>query len=420
MSPPDSITGALLDLLAQPRRAAELTAPLAADPKALQAMLDYHRLAPWLYEQVRRADVLGLLPPPVRTAVEQQRLKEMARGLGRHRDLCRLAQVLREAQVQAWVLKGGHLAYRYYADPLQRPMSDLDILIVEADFDRAIAAILGMGYELQAGRDDDPASHNLANLVHPSAFHIDLHKHFESPGIGTLIPLDPVLARSVAHPAIPSLRVFSPEDQLLHCCLHASLHHLWRISLIGLVDIQQILLQEPTLDWPAIVDRARQWRALPHLAATLAIVCETLATPWPPEAQRLLTPALPSAVDRQRILELLRFDYSARNPAAGEVVQRLGDLQGPMNPGRRALRLLVRLTGAVDRAGRPTGLHGGRRLRQAWSAWRGGVNGGIALLAVAVSRDRRRAVRNLADYNVKRQQWQQSADPLNQPTAKIP
>jgi len=75
-------------------------------------------------------------------------------------------------------LKGVLLQQLLYADPAQRPLTDVDVLVPEQDFERAIAALIEAGFEPRsAGRSLIECA-----LRAPRGFTVDLHQRLFGKG----------------------------------------------------------------------------------------------------------------------------------------------------------------------------------------------------------------------------------------------
>ena len=148
------------------------------------------------------------------------------------RELAFLAQArqainaLAGARIPVLVLKGGALAYWLYADPVQRPRSDLDLLV--ADRDAALAAaerLAGEGYAPLAGVGVAETAEFEATLLRHSgavSHAVDLHwRLVNHASLGRGFGFDELLSRSIAIPALhPAARGLGRVDALAHALLH--------------------------------------------------------------------------------------------------------------------------------------------------------------------------------------------------------
>lgn len=210
--------------------------------------------------------------------------------------LAELARVLRAAAaggVAVMPLKGAVLAFRYYAAPALRPMSDLDLLVRPVDRDRFAEILLGLGYRETAGPP------YLLDERHRDPFHQERAFVLDSGSSPILVefrsePLDPVfwhlteldsslsmaLRRHADHmwrrgqPAMledaPFVHI-SAEDLLLHVASHLTTRH-GDYRLLWLHDLGRIrAAHADAVDWAYLGRAARSLRlASPVLAALQA------------------------------------------------------------------------------------------------------------------------------------------------------
>jgi len=155
-------------------------------------------------------------------------------------------------------LKGPVLAERLYADPALRPSTDLDLLVADADFDRAAAALEELGYSLDRSWTAayQRRHHHHVSLHRPGAPTIELH-HRAVSGFGTFLPGEDLISRAqpyVTATGAPAL-VLSAEDELLYLCLHAAGHLFQRLG--WLEDVALLLERHRDLDRKVVTQRAR-------------------------------------------------------------------------------------------------------------------------------------------------------------------
>ena len=182
-------------------------------------------------------------------------------------------QTLESAGVCAVALKGPILGERVYPDPRMRPSADLDVLVGYADLDRATEALSSIGFRPRVDAEERFLRkyhyHTILSRSCPPV--IELHFSL-SDGFGVIVPAEEFLCRAdiyrtsqgdVAH-------ILTPEDELLHLCIHAAGHRFARLS--WLCDIQLLLRRYPRLNWEIVVERARTLNVL----ASFLFTCETL------------------------------------------------------------------------------------------------------------------------------------------------
>jgi len=168
-----------------------------------------------------------------------------------------------EDGVEMIVLKGAVLSETIYSDVGLRPMSDVDILIREADWPK-VSEVLKLYKYSVCGQDFSSLPPRLTK------YDIQTHLQFLSPvetcleyqfdlftlGIG-MLDMPGVWKRSQeAEVCGEKVQVLCPEDQLLHLIIHANRHGCSRLK--WLVDIAESLRQSTEVDWELFVQVARR------------------------------------------------------------------------------------------------------------------------------------------------------------------
>ena len=166
-------------------------------------------------------------------------------------ELLGLRAVLQEKGIRAILLKGGALATTAYGGQIGlRPLSDLDLLMQEADLPVVREALLERGF-----RTASPSG----TLLAKGSVMFDLHRdlinasrirrrasafHFDGEALWKkAVPLDP---------GDRSLLVLSPAHQFLHLAVHAQKHSFSR--LIWFLDLALVSRQ---LDWEELLLQAQ-------------------------------------------------------------------------------------------------------------------------------------------------------------------
>lgn len=182
------------------------------------AVVDEHRLAPWLH--ARRAD------KQIDWAVAAR--EAMARSLQQQNVLGTVLDVLAAQEIAPVLLKGLPLALFTYEEPWHRPMRDLDLLI--DTHEQAIAAqhaLMKEGFEGLEGTCGDASAllgerHQLPVLAAPDGvtfveLHVRLFHGDEN---------EERFADAVEREALGRrVRVLTPEAQYLHLVGHAARDH---------------------------------------------------------------------------------------------------------------------------------------------------------------------------------------------------
>jgi hypothetical protein len=272
------------------------------------ARAEQERVAPLLYAALRGGDA----PPAVLARLRAAWIAAQRQSLLAGDQLRDVVRALGDAGIPTIVLKGPALAAAYYDDPALRPFTDLDLLVRRDHRARALAVLAAVGYvHGSPGRSlayelDHAGAVYLVAAPGSSRLPVDLHwECIAHPGGSHATEL---AAAEIWERAVParawgeSAHALAPEDLLVYLAAHFAIHHtlagvLWQLDLA-------LLLQRhaATLDWPAVLERARRWHAAAAVYFALRVVGEQLGAAAPEIAMRRLWPGAlrVAAVDRLR------------------------------------------------------------------------------------------------------------------------
>jgi hypothetical protein len=179
----------------------------------------------------------------------------------------RVVSDLRVAGVEVVVLKGAALLVGAVSQMVPRTMSDIDILVVEGSPELAWRTCLASGWTLvdpSWTEDLYRSHHHLPPLLDPDGIEVGLEVHRSLlPGADRLgVDVGAVMRRSrVVQVGDVGVRVPSPEDLLLHDCLHfAWSNKLQRAAWRAFADAH-VITTDPRFSWDAFVDVAMETRA---------------------------------------------------------------------------------------------------------------------------------------------------------------
>lgn len=286
------------------------------DPQACVAVAG--SVGDWggLLGQAERHGVLGVLAAPLQAHASLP--TEARRSLEQRRDLERLwhahlqetvaetLPALHEGGVRTVALKGPVLAERLYDDATVRRSTDLDLLIVPADFAAALAVLERLGYVSESGVSAQyhQEFHHHWCLTHPRRPPLELHFRLYV-GFGARLSADEFLARALPYRTQAGLScyVLNPEDEFLYLCLHAAGHDFLRLA--WLYDLKLFLRRHPQLAWATVRARAAESGVATALAFTLRLLHERLEVACPRLPARLGTPRRLLAL-RERLAESSR------------------------------------------------------------------------------------------------------------------
>lgn len=264
---------------------------------------------PLLFRQVQIAASAGDVPAGVVARLRQLAVASAAKNLRLYRELTDVLGVLRRSGIDVIVLKGAYLAEAVYGDFALRPMTDIDLLVRKRDLEATESILMAGGYShrRQPHRDEDYSGcQHLHPLTRGDGPPVEIHWTIESPTEPFEIDIDGLWERArPARVAGVDVLVLSPEDLLLHLCLHTSFHHRLALGLRGCWDILETIRREKaTIDWGQMERRARGWRAAKYVYLMLRLAKDLLGTPVP---EPVLAGLTPGGLD-PRVIQLARTE----------------------------------------------------------------------------------------------------------------
>jgi hypothetical protein len=278
---------------------------------------DWHRLSPALYTHLNS---VGDAPAPVLSALERAYLANAARSMFIRATAARLVQTLGQAGIRSMLLKGAALVETVYADPAEREMLDIDVLVPAEQIADATAAITELGYapvpeELFqperlpseapairiAARPQSQPHHDEALVGPERLVAVELHRQIALQGEGNGVDLgklwDHARTNSATGHTVPS-----PEHLLIHVCFHFTRNRLGGSAkrrntggaLAQILDIQRTVAGED-VDWDALTRTARE-SGLGNRVFLGLFAARELGVPIPADA---IEPIRPKGFDQQ-------------------------------------------------------------------------------------------------------------------------
>ncbi len=224
--------------------------------------LRFLELSPYFYSHLMRSHSAGYVPAEVLHSLEETYFLHAARNTLILEDLRKIIGTLGPRGIDIIVLKGACLAETVYDDIALRPMHDIDILIKEEDLCEVQALLMDAGYGPQLRppiKEQLLQHHHLIPFTRPGRPSVEVHAALTPPGRRCAMPMDGFWDRATcASFGGLTARILSPEDLILHLCLHFSANHRFSTGeLKNLCDISEIIKRhKAVIDWKDLGDRS--------------------------------------------------------------------------------------------------------------------------------------------------------------------
>ncbi len=280
----------LCQLVAQsvpPEDSASLLCQLTQDDwQELLALAERHGLLPMLYARVFRSGCAGDVPDLCFEKLHRASLLNATRSMIYLDEAGKIISALSEASIPVIALKGVYLLENIYQDVSLRTMSDLDFMLRRSDIPAAIQVMRDLGYELTTYFD--PAAENLdikhvPPLKKDNGPFVELHWTLLEENEPFIIDAEGLWQRAVPSDVAEHLVLaLSPEDLLLHLCLHMAYQHHLAVGLRQVIDIDRVLLHfKDALNWDQLLCTAKQWGAERVLWLSLSLARQLVHARFP-------------------------------------------------------------------------------------------------------------------------------------------
>ena len=258
---------------------------------------DRHRLSSLAYAKIKASDMAGTIPETVLQKLRQKYLATAYCNTVFYHQLNDLVEHLSRHKIPVMLLKGAHLAEFLYGDIALRPMSDIDIMVKEDHLSETVRVAMDAGFHFfvdripereKKGSDYDygvmPDFKHFQVLIHPETkCLLEIHVSVVSRNCPIEVPVADLWAHARSENFYGNtVFVLSPEDLIIHLCLHAAYDHLFEFGISALYDIAvAIKCCKGNLDWDLMLDHSNGWGTNRCLWLTLYLTRKWLKTDIP-------------------------------------------------------------------------------------------------------------------------------------------
>jgi hypothetical protein len=252
-------------------------------------------ITPLLYHRLKTIGPGLAVPPSVLDRLRDAALQSAAQSLQIGRELGQVLETFRRHELEAIVLKGGYLGQVVYKSFALRTMCDLDVMVRKDKLGLAASLLADLGYVPQfAGVEevDYARHHHLRPMARPGGVRIEIHWSIARPTVHFDIDVDGLWQRAqrLRISGVEAL-VLSPEDLILHLCLHASFSHRFRVGVRACWDILEVIRHHgDAIVWDEVVRRAHEWRIGKYVYLTLRLARDLLGAAIPDASIAALEP----------------------------------------------------------------------------------------------------------------------------------
>ncbi len=222
-------------------------------------------VVPLLYHNLKKIQKSKLIPEKVMHKLKKAYYGNVARNMYLYEELKRILEAFREKGVKVIVLKGPALDKTVYGDIGLRTFGDLDLLVKEDDLPYAKKVMSYLEYVSSPSKMSEEwrkkKHFHLPSYIKPDkSIVVEIHWHIT--GDSFLINIDEwwEMAKVIRIDNCQAL-IPSPEDMLIHLCLHLFNHGYNEITLRGICDIFETLrYYRKEINWQRFQDKVDKYK----------------------------------------------------------------------------------------------------------------------------------------------------------------
>jgi hypothetical protein len=179
-------------------------------------------------------------------------------------------------------LKGAYLAEHVYGNIAVRPMRDVDLLVRQEDLWGVEELMKEMSYIRTIPGKDEYVGRHVGYGHNQLGLKVDIHFDLIEDSLGPRMDIRSLWNRTKPGTvAGGGVAVMSPEDLLLHLCIHAS-DHVFEMGLRLVCDITEVLRHyQMEINWLWIQQRAHIWQVNNCVYVSLWLAKMLLDAPIP-------------------------------------------------------------------------------------------------------------------------------------------
>ena len=273
-----------------------------------------------LYFLMERASLLDKIPPRVKDIMLGSSVYNSYFRLQARREMRHLAKQVQAHKIQVVLLKGGAYIAAQIGCYAGRRLSDIDLLVAEADLNSAEKMFLEGGWQYGEVNEYDQHyyrawMHEVPPLIHKDrAMEVDLHHNLVPPVSRIKLDASKLLEKAVLIDKSP-FYILEAKDLILHSATHLFFNDELRGGLRDLVDMHELCLQFSQREdfWSELVPRARELGLQRPLYYALSHLDLLLNTPIPADVLADSDKDRPNFITRWLMLRLIQRLIAPKN-----------------------------------------------------------------------------------------------------------
>lgn len=200
------------------------------DWKDFQERAYAHRIAPLVYWNLKKLNLLATFPKPVSRNLEMAFVYTSRINIMIGEELKKIIKIFNEREISFIILKGhAFIETIYNKNPGIRPLKDTDLLLRKDDVKNAFSVLNEMGYELYEGYQAEAWYWNrhfhlpFQKKGKNTTFHVEIHWHLIEPDIPVKFDIEAFRNRAVEIDYLGAkANILHSEDALLYLIWHSA------------------------------------------------------------------------------------------------------------------------------------------------------------------------------------------------------
>lgn len=221
-------------------------------------------LQPLLYSKLKPYFSNIFFPDFVQSDLRQAHLRTAQKNLLMLHHAGLIFKAIRSKNIPVIGLKGIYLIDNVFKNIAARPFGDIDIMVKKGDVKAVINILQSLGYEMETYfslEDQNLDIKHVPPMYNEKRLPVEIHWSILQEDNPFCIDVNELWFRAV-ETKIADVQVLalSPEDLLVHLCLHFAYQHHLKYGFYGLYDIVEVINKfRDKIKWPLIVDISRTW-----------------------------------------------------------------------------------------------------------------------------------------------------------------
>jgi len=255
----------------------------------------WHGIKPLIYSRLKPLFGKAAIPTSIQNDLRDSYLRSARKNILILHHAASLLSALKAREIDVIGLKGIYLVENIYDNIAARPFSDIDIMVSTEDIKSTISVLQELGFAMNTYfnvHDENIDIKHVPPMFNDDDLPVEIHWTILEEDEPFTIDAQGLWDRSVpVKIAAVDALALSPEDLILHLCLHLGYQHRFKLGLRGLYDIDEVLRHfEGQVNWRTLVKIAQDWGSERVTWLTLTLVGKLLGAEIPPYVINILQP----------------------------------------------------------------------------------------------------------------------------------